>query len=234
MYKMANTNIRKGRFFLMKKENKKSFLIAVFFLTVFILWTVLIRFIDVKAIGPQNSSIGFSTLNAFFHKLTGVNMTLYTITDWLGLVPIAVCLGFGVLGLTEWIKRKSILKVDFTILVLGLFYIIVIAIYLLFEEVVINYRPVLINGYLEASYPSSTTTLVMCVMPTAMMQFNTRIKSQILRKIVLITITIFICFMVIGRLISGVHWLSDIIGGALLSTGLVMMYYALAKSHTTN
>ena len=218
----------------MKKENKKSFLIAVFFLTVFILWTVLIRFIDVKAIGPQNSSIGFSTLNAFFHKLTGVNMTLYTITDWLGLVPIAVCLGFGVLGLTEWIKRKSILKVDFSILVLGLFYIIVIAVYLLFEEVVINYRPVLINGYLEASYPSSTTTLVMCVMPTAMMQFNTRIKSQILRKIVLITITIFIYFMVIGRLISGVHWLSDIIGGALLSTGLVMMYYALTKSHTTN
>ena len=208
----------------MKKENKKSFLIAVFFLTVFILWIVLIRFIDVKAIGPQNSSVGFATLNSFFHKLTGVNMTLYTITDWLGLVPIAVCLGFGVLGLTEWIKRKSILKVDFSILVLGLFYIIVIAVYLLFEEVVINYRPVLINGYLEASYPSSTTTLVMCVMPTAMMQFNTRIKSQILRKIVLITITIFICFMVIGRLISGVHWLSDIIGGILLSAGLVMMY----------
>jgi undecaprenyl-diphosphatase len=218
----------------MKKENKKSFLIAVFFLTVFILWTVLIRFIDVKAIGPQNSSIGFSTLNAFFHKLTGVNMTLYTITDWLGLVPIAVCLGFGVLGLTEWIKRKSILKVDFSILVLGLFYIIVIAVYLLFEEVVINYRPVLINGYLEASYPSSTTTLVMCVMPTAMMQFNTRIKNEILRKIVLIIITAFIAFMVVCRLISGVHWLSDIIGGALLSTGLVMMYYALTKSHTTN
>ena len=218
----------------MKKENKKSFLIAVFFLTVFILWTVLIRFIDVKAIGPQNSSIGFSTLNAFFHKLTGVNMTLYTITDWLGLVPIAVCLGFGVLGLTEWIKRKSILKVDFNILVLGLFYIIVIAVYLLFEEVVINYRPVLINGYLEASYPSSTTTLVMCVMATAMMQFNTRIKNEILRKIVLIIITAFIAFMVVCRLISGVHWLSDIIGGALLSTGLVMMYYALTKSHTTN
>lgn len=218
----------------MKKENKKSFLIAVFFLTVFILWTVLIRLIDVKEIGPQNSSVGFATLNGFFHNLTGVNMTLYTITDWLGLVPIAVCLGFGVLGLSEWIKHKNILKVDFSILILGLFYIVTIAAYLFFEDVVINYRPVLINGYLEASYPSSTTMLVMCVMATAMMQFNTRIKNEILRKIVLITITIFICFMVIGRLISGVHWLTDIIGGALLSTGLVMMYYALTKSHTTN
>lgn len=208
----------------MKKENKKSFLIAVFFLTVFILWTVLIRFIDVKAIGPQNSSVGFATLNGLFHKLTGVNMTLYTITDWLGLVPIAVCLGFGVLGLTEWIKRKSILKVDFTILVLGLFYIIVIAVYLLFEEVVINYRPVLINGYLEASYPSSTTMLVMCVMPSAIIQFNSRIKNKKFKTFICLIITAFIAFMVIVRLISGVHWLTDIIGGILLSTGLVGMY----------
>lgn len=208
----------------MKKENKKSFLIAVFFLTVFILWTVLIRFIDVKAIGPQNSSVGFATLNGLFHKLTGVNMTLYTITDWLGLVPIAVCLGFGVLGLTEWIKRKSILKVDFTILVLGLFYIIVIAVYLLFEEVVINYRPVLINGHLEASYPSSTTTLVMCVMPTAVIELNSRIKNKKIRNFICLLIVSFIAFMVIGRLISGVHWLTDIIGGILLSTGLVGMY----------
>ena len=213
----------------MKKENKKSFLIAVFFLAAFILWTVLIRFIDVKAIGPQNSSVGFATLNAFFYKLTGLNMTLYTITDWLGLVPIAVCLGFGVLGLTEWIKRKSILKVDFSILVLGLFYIIVIAVYLLFEEVVINYRPVLINGHLEASYPSSTTTLVMCVMPTAVIELNSRIKNKKIRNFICLLIVSFIAFMVIGRLISGVHWLTDIIGGILLSTGLVMMYYYIVN-----
>lgn len=213
----------------MNKENKKIFLVAVFFLASFILWTVLIRLIDVKEIGPQNSSVGFATLNGFFHSLTGVNMTLYTITDWLGLVPIAVCFGFGILGLIEWIKRKNILKVDFSILILGLFYIVTIAVYLFFEEVVINYRPVLINGYLEASYPSSTTTLVTCVMPTAIMQFNAHIKNKILRKIVCLIICAFIAFMVIGRLISGVHWLTDIIGGALLSTGLVMMYYFVSN-----
>ncbi len=210
----------------MRKENKRGFCIAILFLILFFIWTILIYIIDVKAIGPQNSSVGFATLNGLFHKLTGVNMTLYTVTDWLGLVPIAVCFGFGVLGLIEWIKRKHILKVDYSILILGLFYIVTIAMYLLFEEVIINYRPILINGYLEASYPSSTTMLVMCVMPTAMMQLSTRIKRKILRKIVLIIITIFICFMVIGRLVSGVHWLTDIIGGALLSAGLVTMYYS--------
>lgn len=213
----------------MKKENKKVFYTALCFLAGFVLWTILISFVDVKAIGPMNSKVGFATLNAFFHNLTGVNMSLYIITDWLGLVPIAVCFGFGILGLIQWIKRKGILKVDYSILILGLFYIVVIALFILFEMFVINHRPILINGYLEASYPSSTTMLVMCVMPTAIMQFNTRIENKIFRRCVFLIITTFIVFMVISRLISGVHWLTDIIGGALLSTGLVMMYHSLSK-----
>ena len=155
-------------------------------------------------------------------------------TDWLGLVPIFVCMGFGILGLAQWIKRKSICKVDHDILVLGGFYIITIAAYLLFESVVINYRPVLINGYLEGSYPSSTTMLVMCVMPTAIMQLGSRIKNNVLRNIVAVTIIAFIAFMVIGRLISGVHWFTDIVGGALLSAGLVMMYDAVSNLKSCN
>lgn len=209
----------------MKKETKKIFYFAAGVLVAFVLWTVAICFVDVKAIGPNESSVGFATVNEFFHKLTGVNFTLYTITDWLGLVPVFVCLGFGLLGLIQWIKRKRLLKVDYSILILGGFYIAVIIAYLFFEECVINYRPVLINGYLEASYPSSTTLLVMCVMPTAIMQFNTRIKNAIIRRCVGIVIAAFIAFMVFARLVSGVHWLTDIIGGALLSTGLVMMYH---------
>ncbi|MBQ2911285.1 MAG: phosphatase PAP2 family protein, partial [Clostridia bacterium] len=94
---------------------------------------------------------------------------------------------------------------------------------------VVNYRPVLINGYLEASYPSSTTMLVMCVMPTAIMQFNARIKNNVLKRFVASAIIAFIVFMVIGRLVSGVHWFTDIIGGVLLSAGLVMMYRAVIR-----
>ena len=203
-------------------------------LAVFVLWTMLICFVDVQAIGPQESSVGFATMNGYFHNLTGVSMSLYVITDWLGLVPIGVAFGFAVLGLVQWIKRKSLLKVDRSILALGGFYIVVMAVYILFEIVVINYRPTLINGYLEASYPSSTTMLVMCVMPTAMMQFSTRIKNNLCRRCVMLVIAVFIAFMVIGRLVSGVHWISDIIGGALFSAGLVMMYYAIGDIETKN
>ena len=211
----------------MEKKNSRLFWVGVGLLAVFVLWTVLIRFVDVEAIGPRQSSVGFATLNGYIHNLTGVNMSLYIITDWLGLVPIGVAFGFAVLGIVQCIKRKSLLKVDQSILTLGGFYIVVMAVYILFEIVVINYRPTLIDGYLEASYPSSTTMLVMCVMPTAMMQLRTRIKNDLFRRCVMLTITVFIAFMVIGRLVSGVHWITDIIGGALFSTAIVLMYYSI-------
>ena len=211
----------------MKKENQRNFCIATCMLLAFLLWTVAIQFVDVEAIGPQESSVGFATINQFVHNLTGVHMSLYTITDWLGLVPLVFVMGFASLGLVQWIQRNHLLKVDYNILILGGFYIVVMAVYMLFEMLVVNYRPVLIGGILEASYPSSTTMLVMCVMPTAIMQFNARIKNNVLKRFVASAIIAFIVFMVIGRLVSGVHWITDIIGGALLSTGLVLMYRAI-------
>ena len=211
----------------MKKKSRRLFFVGASLLAAFVLWTVLIRFVDVQAIGPQESSVGFAMLNGYVHSLTGENMSLYVITDWLGLVPIGVAFGFAVLGLVQLIKRKSLFKVDLSILVLGGFYIVVMAVYVLFEMVVINYRPILIDGYLEASYPSSTTMLVMCVMPTAMMQLRTRIKNKVFSWCVMVAIATFVAFMVIGRLVSGVHWITDIIGGALFSAGVVMIYKAI-------
>ena len=208
----------------MKKQNKKNLYTAISFLMAFILWTFAVKFIDVQAIGPQSSNVGFAVLNRLVHNLTGVHMSLYKITDWLGLVPIAFALGFALLGLMQWIKRKKLKKVDYSIFVLGGFYIVVMSVYMLFEIIVINYRPVLIEGFLEASYPSSTTMLVMCVMPTAIMQFNNRIKNKKLRRFIAGLITSFIVFMVAARLISGVHWFTDIVAGTILSTGLVVLY----------
>ena len=215
----------------MEKIRKKMFFMGAGFLGAFVLWTVLVSYVDVRAIGQNASSVGFATLNGYVHNLTGVNMFLYTITDWLGLVPIGVAFGFAVLGLVQWVGRKSLFKVDRRVLALGGFYIIVLAMYIFFEIVVINYRPVLIDGYLEASYPSSTTMLVMCVMPTAMMQLHARIKSDVFRRCVLISIAAFTAFMVIGRLASGVHWLTDIIGGALVSAGLVITYASVSDMY---
>ena len=206
---------------------KKRFVLALSLLAMFALWTAAVRFVDVQAIGPKGACVGFARLNGAFHRRTGVHFFLYEATDWLSLIPIGICAGFGMLGLGQWIARKRLGKVDRDLLVLGGFYVLVIAAYMLFEVLVINYRPVLIDGRLEASYPSSTTLLVLCVMMTAMMQAHRRIKRCAFRNGVNLVMAAFTLFMVIGRLLSGVHWLTDIVGGALLSAGLVALYGAV-------
>ena len=208
----------------MKKNIKTTLNSAIIFLILFILWTILIVTVDVKQIGINGTNIGFATLNTWFHNLTGVNMTLYTITDWLGLVPVFICLAFGVVGLIQLIKRRSLLKVDFDIIALGVYYVIVILGYLLFEMIPINYRPILINGFMQISYPSSTTLLVLSVMPTLTFQIKARLKNNKIKIILnLVTVT-FSLFMVIARLVSGVHWITDIIGSCFLSAGLFYIY----------
>lgn len=205
-------------------KEKRNLLAGAGLIGAFALWTVLIRWVDVQAVGQNGTKIGFADFNVWFHQLTGVHMTLYTITDWLGLVPIFICLCFGVLGLVQLIKRRSLLRVDADILLLGVYYMLVIAGYLIFEMIPINYRPILIEGRLEASYPSSTTLLVLSVMPTLWFQANRRVSNAMIRKAVAVFVIAFSSFMVIGRLISGVHWATDIIGSVLLSAGLYMLY----------
>ena len=214
----------------MRTKKRKLFCAAAGMIVLFVLWTVAVSLVDVQPIGPRDSMVGFGAFNRFFHDLTGVNLSLYEITDWLGLVPLCIALGFAFLGLIQWIRRKQLSKVDPSILLLGGFYIVVMAVYVFFELVVINYRPILIDGILEASYPSSTTMLAMCVIPTAMLQFHIRIENPCLRRVVLYAMAVFCGFLVIGRLLSGVHWVADIIGGLLFSAGLVMLYASLSGS----
>ena len=213
----------------MKKQARKYFITAACLLAAFALWTAAVCMIDVRPIGPGGSSVGLATLNRFIHERTGVHMALYTITDWLGLVPFFTALCFAFAGLIQWIRRKNMLKVDSSLLVLGGFYIAVAAAYIFFETAAVNFRPVLIEGRLEASYPSSTTMLALCVIPTAAMQLRQRMRRRALRNCFSFILAAFTAFMVAGRLISGVHWFSDIAGGALLSAGLVMLYCAACR-----
>lgn len=111
----------------------------------FALFTLMVKVVDVKPIGPEQSTVGFAAIHKFMFELFGVNLLWYNMTDWLGLVAIAIALWFAVLGLCQLVKRKSIRKVDFRILLLGAFYMIVIALYLFSEFVVIHYRPVMLS-----------------------------------------------------------------------------------------
>ena len=215
---------KKGNAERMKEKGKKGIATGIALVLCFVIWTVLIKSADVQAVGVNGTDIGFAGVNTWFHGLTGVHMKIYTITDWLGLVPIVICICFGVLGLVQMIQRKSLLKVDADILLLGGYYILVILGYLVFEMIPINYRPILIDGAMEASYPSSTTLLVLSVMPTLKFQMDRRSTNPAVRNITTAFVILFTAFMVIGRTVAGVHWITDIIGAVLLSTGLYMIY----------
>jgi len=211
----------------MKRKTKLQMTFGVLLLAGFIAFTLSLTCVDQQPIGPNGSCVAYAKFNQQIHNLFGVNMILYNITDWAGIAVILIAFGFAILGLLQWIKRKKLMNVDSSILVLGGFYIIVFSVYVFFEFHVINYRPILINGNFEASYPSSTTMLAMCILPTAMMQFRRLINNVNIRNAVNGFCGLFTVFMVLGRLISGVHWFTDILGGLLFSSSMVLLYCAI-------
>ena len=208
----------------MNLKAKNAFLLSGILFVLFAILTVSLCLFDRQPIGPQNSEVGLATLNGFVFNTLGESEFWYDVTELLGMVVLLTAGCFGILGVYQLIRRKSLKKVDADLYLLAACYVAVIALYVLFELVVINCRPVLEEGVLEASYPSSTTLLVLSVMPTLLFQVNRRAKSQTIRHITAAFVILFSAFMVIGRLVAGVHWLTDIVGSVLLSAGLYCLY----------
>lgn len=204
----------------MKKRRKEILLCGGLF-AIAIIYTLLVKYIDVQAIGPNDSLVGFATINNFMFNLTGVNMLWYDITDWWGFVPLFIAFIYAIIGFIQMIKRRSILKVDKEILGLCVYYIIVIGLYIFFETYVINYRPILMDGILEASYPSSHTLLSVCICGSSLIINKYLFKNKNFFKAENIISILSILVIVIGRFISGVHWFTDIIGAILISIALL-------------
>ena len=207
-------------------KKKRNFFISTILILLALVFTILVKVVDVKQVGVNGTSIGFATVNQIVFESIGVNMIWYHITDWLGLMPIFMAMVYSLLGLVQLIKRKSLFKVDKEIIILGLFYIIVISIYIFFEKVIVNYRPILMNGFLEASYPSSHTLMTICLCGSSII-VNKKMFNNKITKLMNILSLIIIFITVIGRLISGVHWFTDIIGGIFISIALLMTFHSV-------
>ena len=205
---------------------RKNIIISIILTVISIAYTFLVKKIDVKAIGPNNSKVGFAKLNGLFSKLVGSNMTIYKITEILGYIVILIVLVYGVIGLIQLIKRKSIKKVDREIILLGVLYVLMAVVYVAFEKIVINYRPILIDGELEASYPSSHTLLAICICLSSLLVSKNYVSDKYLKITNIVTIVLLLGVFA-GRVVSGVHWISDIIGGVLISLTLLMYFYTL-------
>lgn len=209
-----------------KKKNQRNFIITGVLFAAFILYTIAVSVVDVQAVGPEKTNVGFATINRAVSLFLGYNAFWYKLTEVTGILTLLVAGAFGLLGVAQLVTKKSITKVDTDILILGGFYVLVVIFYVLFEVLKINYRPVILDEGLEASYPSSHSMLVFCVMITAIMQFRSRISDKNVLMIAEIASIAIVVITVLGRMVSGVHWFTDILGGVLLGTALVMLYYS--------
>lgn len=212
------------------KLKKKNIIISICLIILSVIYTILVKYVDVAPIGPKASSVGFSTLNKFVFNFLGRSNIWYNITEVLGMISILIALFYALIGLYKLIKNKSILKIDKEIIILGIFYFVVLLVYLLFEKVIINYRPVLVKGVLEASYPSSHTMLSICICLSAMIINNKLYKSMRISKIINTLSIIIMITTTVGRLLSGMHWISDILGGIIISICLSYIFKTVIYS----
>ena len=201
-----------------KKSNSQT---PVILTAAAVLFTLLVRFVNVQAIGPQESKVGFAALNGAFAKLIGVHKSFYVLTEILGLLAILTAVFFAAVGLMQLIKRKDLRKVDAKIWVQGGFYVVLILVYLFFEVVVINYRPVLEEGKLAASYPSSHTLAAICLFGAAIPLYRYYIRNKALLQAAVIGSAACLIVTVLGRILSGYHWITDIAGGILIAAALL-------------
>lgn len=212
-------------------DNKKTtnFMITGGLFLVAFIFTIMAKVVDVKPIGADGTMVGFAGINGFVHNLTGVHMFWYSVTDILGILTILTAVAFALVGLMQLIQRKNLLEVDKTLFVLAGFYVLVLATYVFFELCIINYRPILMDGEIEASYPSSHTMLAVCFMFAAIRECGILINNDQTNKVIKIICIVVMAIMVIGRLLSGVHWFTDILGGLLISSVLCMLYHSVVS-----
>lgn len=225
-WRVCYNEITNSRRRIMKKS-KINFLISAILLILFVVLTVGILKFDVQPIGPQGSEIGFASINGAINQWFGQSDSWDTVTDLISAVGFLFLGLIGLIGLLQWVKRKNLWKVDKEILILAAFYVLFAVVYVLFEKMPINYRPILEEGLLEPSYPSTHTMMVIWMLGSSAMVFNGLIRNRGIKLAVGFISIVLMLLTAVGRLAAGVHWFTDVFGGILLASTLLMFYYSV-------
>ena len=197
-------------------------------LVITILFSVLTYFVDRAPVGPEDTSVGFSAINSAFHNIFGYNAAMDTISDIVMYLGFLVVACFAVTGLMQLIKGKSISKVSKAIIGLGILYVVVVILYVAFDKIPINYRPIIQPGEteLETSFPSTHTLVITTVFGSAIFALKELVRDEKKFRIIKIVAFVLIVLGVAARLFAGVHWLTDIVAGILFSVTLISFYTA--------
>ncbi|MCR5671336.1 MAG: phosphatase PAP2 family protein [Butyrivibrio sp.] len=211
-------------------KNNKNYIFSGVCFALFVVLIIMLKTVDVAAIGPENTSVGFAMVNGGFHEVFGYNSLWYNITKVLGIVSILTAFFFALFFIWQTAQRKDVKKVDKELTALMALYVLVAGLYVFFEKIIINYRPVIMAGdeHVEASFPSTHTMLSCVIMGSAMMILGKYVKNETVRKVLLVVCNVVMLVTVVGRLISGVHWFTDVLGGVLISVCLLSLFATAA------
>jgi len=198
--------------------------LAVVLFVAFAAFTYLVRTYDVAPVGYNGAEVGFSKLNAAAHEMFPGDDGSYELTKILGYICLIAVAVNGLEAAIDFFRHKGrISRMHKRNVITCIYYVVVGGFYVLFEFVVINTRPI----SAEASYPSSHTMLALCVLYSVFVllgfsSWRYKFMASILRVICVVAMI----SMVVFRFLSGVHWLTDICGGILLSLSLMCLYRA--------
>lgn len=198
---------------------------AVLWTLILLVYTLLVAFVDVKAIGPEGSSVGLASINAAFRDLVGQSAAFKIVSDVGFYFCVALCLFFIGLFLYQLLKRKSLLKVDRNLIALMYLYAMFIVLYLVFNSlIVVNYRPILKDGALDPSYPSTHVFLGIVAGISAIDGIFVYIKNENSRLALMIVCWVALLLSCLGRTMSGMHWLTDLLGGLIFASVCLAWY----------
>ena len=205
---------------------KKSLIQFVAVTLIAVVFTVLVKIVDVGFVSSTGSLVGFSSVNIPFSQKFGFNPIFYKVSEVLGYLIFLVIAVFAFIGCYQLIKRKSLMKVDKDLYALAITYVFTFALYIFFDKVlVINLRPIIMAGesIAEPSFPSSHTLLAVSVLGTAISECG-KIRKKSFRVSLVIVLAILIGATVLSRLFSGVHWVTDIVAGILWGEVMMTLY----------
>lgn len=205
---------------------KKSMILFITVTIIALVFTLLVKTVDLGYVASTGSVVGFSSVNIPFAERFAFNEIFYKVSEILGYLAFAVIALFALIGLFQLIKGKSFKKVDSDLYALALTYVFTIALYTFFDKVlVINLRPLIVPGdlALEPSFPSSHTLLSVVVFGTAISECG-KINKSWVKGIFTFVLSILMVGTVLFRLFSGVHWVTDIVGGILWGEALMALF----------
>ena len=147
------------------------------------------------------------------------------VTNIILIASFVVLAIFAILGLYQWITRKSLKKVDKPLLWFPLPLVLMAITYIVFDKFLIcNTRP---DGSGEASFPSKHVMIVATIFLLVALILPRYIKSKTAYILLDFFMLTFIILVSVGRVLANKHWPSDVLGALGFAVIFAAIYYLI-------